>query len=147
MAEVGFYHLTRSALIQALPRLLVRTLEAGQRALVMGPGQAELDALSAALWAQPEWLPHGTHADGDADLQPVWLSDKPDAANGARFLFLTQGASAHPLDGFDRVFDLFDGTQPDAVAAARLRWKAGREAGHALVYWQQTDNGWQKKNT
>jgi hypothetical protein len=37
MSEIGFYHLTRSTLTQALPQLLVRTLAAGQRALVLGP--------------------------------------------------------------------------------------------------------------
>jgi DNA polymerase-3 subunit chi len=145
MAEIGFYHLTRSSLTEALPRLLSRTLDAGQRALVLAPSAEALQAVSAALWAQAEWLPHGTAADGDPDLQPIWLSERADAANGARYLFLTQGAEAGALDGFDRVFDLFDGANPDAVAAARRRWKAGKDGGHALVYWQQTDRGWQKK--
>ena len=89
-AEIGFYHLTRSTLAQALPQLLVRTLAAGQRALVLGPA-AGLEALSAALWAQPAWLPHGTAADGDPDLQPIWLSAEPEPLNGARFLFLVEG--------------------------------------------------------
>jgi len=31
MTEVGFYHLTRSTLAQALPQLLSRTLAANQR--------------------------------------------------------------------------------------------------------------------
>ncbi len=30
--EVNFYHLTRSSLEDALPRLLVKTLQAGERA-------------------------------------------------------------------------------------------------------------------
>lgn len=145
MAEVGFYHLTRSSLQEALPRLLLRTLDAGQRALVLAPSAEALQRVSAALWEQPEWLPHGSEADGDPDLQPIWLSDRAEAANGARYLFLTQGARTDRLDGFDRVFDLFDGSDPEAVVAARLRWKAGKDAGHILVYWQQTDRGWQKK--
>ena len=33
--EVNFYHLTRSSLEDALPRLLVKTLQAGERAVVM----------------------------------------------------------------------------------------------------------------
>ena len=32
--EVNFYHLTRSSLEEALPRLLVKTLQAGERAVV-----------------------------------------------------------------------------------------------------------------
>ncbi len=144
MTEIGFYHLTRSALTEALPRLLSRTLAAGQRALILGPA-ANLAALDAALWAQPDWLPHGTAADGDPDLQPIWLSPDPDPQNGARFLFMVEGAQTDRLTAFDRVFDLFDGNDPALVAAARLRWKAAKDAGHALAYWQQTDGGWQKK--
>jgi DNA polymerase-3 subunit chi len=144
MSEIGFYHLTRSTLAQALPQLLARTLAAGQRALVLGPAGG-LDALSAALWAQPAWLPHGSAADGDPRLQPVWLSPKPLASNGARFLFMVEGAETDRVGDFERVFDLFDGNNPDAVAAARERWKAAKAAGHTLAYWQQTETSWQKK--
>ena len=108
MTEIGFYHLTRSALGQALPQLLGRTLAAGQRALVIGK-PAGLEALSAALWSQPAWLPHGLAADGDADLQPIWLAADAEAVNGARFLFLVEGADTDRINAFERVFDLFDG--------------------------------------
>jgi DNA polymerase-3 subunit chi len=145
MADVGFYHLTRSTLVQALPQLLGRTLAAGQRALVLGPNSASLDTLSAALWAQPAWLPHGTAADGDPDLQPIWLSTDAKPSNAARYLFLVEGAQTDRISDFDRVFDLFDGNNPEAVAAARVRWKTAKDAGHSLAYWQQTDSSWQKK--
>lgn len=145
MTEIGFYHLTRSPLTKALPPLLARTLAAGQRALVLGPDAARLEDLSTALWAQPTWLPHGSAADGDPDLQPIWLSTDPTALNGAKFLFLTAGADTDQIPRFDRVFDLFDGNDPDAVAAARVRWKTWKAAGHGLAYWQQTETGWQKK--
>jgi DNA polymerase-3 subunit chi len=144
MTEIGFYHLTRSTLAHALPQLLTRTLAVGQRAVVLGPGPG-LDALSAALWAQPVWLPHGTVADGDPDLQPIWLSADPEPLNGARFLFIVEGAEMDRLEDFDRVFDLFDGNNPEAVAAARTRWKTAKAAGHALAYWQQTETSWQRK--
>lgn len=145
MAEIGFYHLTRSTLEQALPRLLARTLAAGQRALVLTATEAERDALNEALWQQPEWLPHGSAADGDADLQPIWLATEPQALNGARFLFLTHDAATDRLAGFDRVFDLFNGNNEASLQAARRRWKMAKDGGHAVTYWQQTDKGWQQK--
>jgi len=145
MAEVGFYHLTRTPLTGALPKLLVRTLAAGQRALVVGSAEAGLDALSGALWAGEAWLPHGKEDDGDADLQPIWLTTKGEAANNARYLFLIDGASTEDLDRFDRVFKLFDGLSETAVQAARGLWTTWKAAGHTLTYWQQTDAGWQKK--
>ncbi len=145
MTEIGFYHLTRSTLAQALPQLLVRTLAAGHRALVVGTSVAGLDGLSGALWTQPAWLPHGSAADGDPDLQPIWLSVDAEPLNGARYLFLVDGAEADRVVGYDRVFDLFDGNDPEAVAAARVRWKRAKDAGHTMAYWQQTETGWQKR--
>ena len=50
------------------------------------------------------------------------------------------------LGEFDRVFDLFDGTDEAAVASARERWSAAKAAGHALTYWQQGARGWEKKS-
>jgi DNA polymerase-3 subunit chi len=147
VTEIGFYHLTRTSLEQALPRLLDRTLQAGERALVLCPDAARVAALDQALWqcAEPVWLPHGSAEDGDADLQPVWLSTDASAPNGARFLFVVDGAGPAALADFTRVFDLFDGRDEAAVAAARLRWKACKAAGHSLTYWQQGPRGWEKK--
>lgn len=145
MAEIGFYHLTRLTLEQALPQLLARVMAQGGRAVVLCPDPERLRAIDAALWQADAWLPHNGAPDEDPDLQPIWLTatDAP-APNGARFLFLTQGAQSERLDAYDRVLDLFDGRDPDAVAAARARWTAGRAAKHALTYWRQTERGWEK---
>lgn len=147
MAEIGFYHLTRTGPDEALPRLLGRTLEAGERAVVICGGEARVAALDAALWACPDpaWLPHGTVRDGDAELQPIWLTDRDEAPNGARYLFLIDGAESGRLPAFARVFDLFDGRDEAQVAAARLRWTRARAAGHALTYWQQGERGWERR--
>jgi DNA polymerase III subunit chi len=146
VVEIGFYHLTRTALPEALARLLDRTLKAGQRALVLCPDTVRLKALDTALWAcaEPAWLPHGTETDGDADLQPIWLSTEPAPVNGAQFLFLVDGAETDRSGTFNRVFDLFDGNDPEKVAAARERWRAAKAGGHALTYWKQGPRGWEK---
>lgn len=145
MAEIGFYHLTRLTLEQALPQLLARVMAQGGRAVVLCPDPERLRAIDAVLWQADAWLAHNGAPDEDPDLQPIWLAntDEP-APNGARFLFLTEGAQSARLDAYDRVLDLFDGRDPDAVAAARTRWTAGRAAGHALTYWRQTERGWEK---
>lgn len=147
MAEVGFYHLTRTGPDSALPKLLGRTLAASERAVVICGSEERVAALDASLWlaADPDWLPHGTRLAGHADLQPIWLTTEDEAPNGARFLFLIDGACTARLGAFARVFDLFDGGDPDAVAAARLRWSAAKASGHAVTYWQQSAAGWEKK--
>ena len=150
MTEIGFYHLTRTPLEQALPKLLGRVLAGGGRAMVLLASSERLEALDAALWTvgDPDWLPHGTPRTGHADYQPIWLTTEDageaGAPNGARFLFLLEGTSSARLDAFDRVLDLFDGGDEEAVAAARQRWKAAKAAGHLLTYWQQGPRGWGK---
>jgi DNA polymerase-3 subunit chi len=147
MAEIGFYHLTRTGLEDALPRLLARTLAAGERAVIRCGSPERLAALDTALWLapDPDWLPHGSAAMGHADLQPIWLTTEDEAPNGARFLFLVDGATSEKLDTYTRIFDLFDGTDENAVQAARTRWRTAKSAGHTLTYWQQTPRGWQKQ--
>jgi DNA polymerase-3 subunit chi len=151
MAEIGFYHLTRTGANQALPQLLGRSLAAGQRALVLCGSPERVAALDAALWLcpDPDWLPHGTAESGHPELQPIWLAaeDPGDggAPNGARFLFLLDGAEGARLDLYDRVFDLFDGADEATVQAARRRWATARAAGHVLAYWQQNARGWERK--
>ena len=104
-------------------------------------------ALDAALWLgeDPDWLPHGVEGGGDADLTPIWLTTADERPNGARFLFLVDGCDSAGLSGFARVFDIFDGHDEGQVAGARARWRAAREAGHTLSYWQQGAQGWEKK--
>ncbi len=147
MSDIGFYHLTRTGAELALPALLGRTLKAGQRAVVICGSPERVEALDSALWlcSDPDWLPHGTPATGNADLQPIWLTDRDEAPNGGKYLFLLDGADSAALDTFDRIFDLFDGRDEDAVQAARTRFRARKAAGHALTYWQQTEKGWEKK--
>ena len=145
--EIGFYHLTRSTLEQALPKLLARVLALPGRAVVLSGVAAHLAPLDTALWRADEWLPHNAPDGGDAGLQPIWLTaeDGP-APNAARHIFLVQGAASAHLNEYDRGFDLFDGNDEAALQAARDRFKQARAAGHALTYWRQSDAGkWEKQ--
>lgn len=146
MTDIGFYHLTRTHVETALPPLLGRTLAAGQRALILCASQIRVHELDAMLWTcqEPNWLPHGTPADGDPDLQPIWIATDDEAPNGAHYLFLIDGANSARLASFTRVFDLFDGNSEAAVRAARERWAASKAAGHTLTYWNQGPKGWTK---
>ena len=147
MTEIGFYHLQRSSLEKALPRLLEKVLDAGKRAVVIAGSEERVEALNTALWTYHpgSFLPHGSAADGNAAEQPVWLTERDENPNGAQVLVLTDGATSAHVEDFERCFELFDGNDEAAVRAARERWKAYREAGHAVTYWQQTDGGWEKK--
>lgn len=148
MTDVSFYHLTRSTLEQTLPRLLEKALQGGARCVVMADSPERVEALSAHLWTYDpnSFLPHGSARDGQAPVQPVWLTDQDENPNAATMLFLTDGARSEKMADYARCFELFDGRDDAAVGTARERWKIYRDAGHAVSYWQQTDKGgWEKK--
>jgi DNA polymerase III subunit chi len=149
MSEIGFYHLTRSTLEDALPRLLDKTLQAGKRALVLVGSAERAETLAAHLWTyDPDaFLPHGTARDGFPARQPIWLTERDENANGAQFLFLADRAQSQHIAAYERCFELFDGRDEEAVAEARRRWATYRSASHTLKYWQQDDRGaWQLKS-
>ena len=146
--EVNFYHLTKASLEDALPRLLQKTLQAGERAVVLLGSPERVEALNNHLWTYDPngFLPHGAQRDGEAERQPVWLTHLDENPNKAAFLFVADRARSERVADFKRCFELFDGRDDEAVAEARQRWKAYKEQGHAIVYWQQTEGGgWEKK--
>lgn len=144
--QVGFYHFTRTSLEEALPALLEKTLESGERAIVRCRDAGQVTGLDDALWATRAdiWLPHGSRAMGQAARQPVWLTDCDECPNGAAFLFRINGAWDGELNGFRRIFDLFDGHDEAAVQQARLRWKDMKQAGYGMAYWKQEARGWKR---
>ncbi|WP_395018942.1 DNA polymerase III subunit chi [Dongia sp.] len=150
MTEVRFYHLQRARLEEVLPVILERCQQRAERVLVLAGSTERVEALAALLWTyRPDsFLPHGTARDGEAARQPIYLAtaeDPSDNPNAAQVLILSDGAR-HPRVGeFKLVCALFDGHDETAVADARTQWKACKEAGHAVVYFQQGDNGkWQE---
>jgi DNA polymerase-3 subunit chi len=148
MTEIGFYHLQRMPLDRALPKLLEKVLERGLRAVVVAGSEERVEALNTALWTyeQESFLPHGSARDGNAEAQPIWLTVEDENPNGANVLVLTDGADSSQLDRFERCVLMFDGTDEEALAAARRRWQLYKAAGHKLTYLQQTERGgWEQK--
>ncbi len=149
MTAISFYHLQRSGLEAALPKLLEKVLENGLRALVVAGSDERVEALNAALWTyDPQsFLPHGGPQDGAPEDQPILLTTDPDSnPNRAGVMVQVDGVSTNDFSRFERVIDVFDGNDGAALAAALERWKSLKSHGHNLTYWQQSDTaGWQKK--
>ena len=149
MTDIGFYHLTGTPLERALPKLLEKVLQSGKRAVVMAGSEERVESLNATLWSyrQDSFLPHGSVRDGNTEAQPVWLTAKDENPNGASILILSDGASSESIASFERCLEMFDGRDEAAVAEARVRWKSYQEAGHSVVYHQQTETGgWERKD-
>ncbi len=143
MTEIGFYHLTRTPLDVALPRLLSKAFEQGQRVVLRAPSETRVDLLDRLLWTfeKDSFLPHGTAGDGNALEQPIYLTAGEENPNGAAILCLVEAAPFGDLGAYHRCLDVFDGRNEDAVAKGRERWRWAQEHGHQLTYWKQNERG------
>jgi len=148
MTPVLFYHLERQPLDAVLPRMLSTSIERGWRVVVQAASDERAEALAAQLWSfdDESFLPHGTKADGYADLQPVWLTAADENPNEANVRIYVDGAEVGDIGGLTRAVILFDGNDGQAVEAARAGWKRFKAAGHEVSYWQQDEQGrWQNR--
>src|SRR5712671_2068459 len=144
MTEILFYHLQRHPLERVLPTLIEKSLERGWRVVVQAASEERVEALDAHLWTfrDDSFLPHGTWREAEAGEQPILLTIHDDNPNGAAVRFLIDGAPV-PADAhaYGRIVVLFDGEDPEAVAAARERWSEGKAQGFDVTYWQTDEEG------
>lgn len=146
--EVWFYHLERTSLDQALPELLEKTLARNWRALVRSTAAERIEHLDGWLWTYRDdaFLPHGVDGEPMAERQPVLITTRMDNPNQAQALFLIDGAEPGDLTDYARCVLLFDGRDEAALAAARARWRAFKDAGCEISYWRQGESsGWRKE--
>ncbi|HTR11890.1 MAG TPA: DNA polymerase III subunit chi [Roseiarcus sp.] len=146
MGEFRFHHLERLRIDQSLPRLLERACEEGRRVVVRAPSDEAVAALNDRLWIYDDasFLPHGAAGDGDPMSQPIFLTARVENPNAATTLVLLPGAETSESDEtFDEVVRLFDGRDGEALEEARREWRRLKDAGQALGYWREgEDGGW-----
>ena len=142
--RVDFYQLSRDPAEAVIPLLAANTHKAGERLLVVSANDHQLAAISKALWSHaPEsFLAHGA-AGGPYDArQPVLLSDRLEAANGARFVALADGTWRTEAEGFERVLLLFGEAGLDG---ARACWRMlGEREGAERRFWKQDGGKWRE---
>jgi len=145
---IEFYNLSGAPIAHGLAPLLQAILDAGGRAVVIGGSEERIRALDAALWTYDpaSFLPHGTAADGNADLQPVWLTVRDENPNGATAVVVLDDAEPSSIDSFERCLYLFDATDPQARDAGRARFKRYKDAGAAPAYGEFSRRGWRVRD-
>ena len=134
-----------------MPKLVQKALEQEYRVLIITEHPEQAKRLDTALWTfEPgSFLPHALATGGDEDKeQPVLLAQDYTDANDATLLICLNGQAfdASPDARLVRILDMFDGYNESALAAARARWKAYKEAGFPVSYIKQQANGsWKKE--
>lgn len=148
MTEVSFYHLERQSLDEALPRLLRRVRERELKAVVLAENTDRIQYLNEKLWTfdPGSFLPHGTKEDGFAEDQPIYLTAIEENPASAEVLVVVDGLLPESVASFQRCLDLFNGRDPEALDAARQRWRHYKEAGFSVTYWRQNESGrWEQQ--
>ncbi|HEX8643464.1 MAG TPA: DNA polymerase III subunit chi [Allosphingosinicella sp.] len=139
--HVDFYHLSASPLERVLPAIAEKVTATGARLLVVAE-EPLLSTLDRELWtnAAASFLAHGRADALGADSQPILLSDRPAAANGAANVALADGRWRDEALGFERAFYFFDSSH---LEEARAAWRAltDRE-GVEPRYWKQVEGRW-----
>jgi DNA polymerase-3 subunit chi len=153
MSEIHFYHLQIHPLDRALPKLLEKSLERDWHVCLQMRTTEKCAALNELLWNVGEdgFLPHGTAEDGDVEFQPIYLTMGSENPNGAQIRFFVECAQIAPAlaasaEPYERLVIMFDGNDENELNDARAQWKALKDTGLPMSYFQQTESGgWEKK--
>lgn len=137
--QVDFYQLSRDPVERVVPVLAARALDNGARLLVVSDDAEQRAALSQALWAREgAFLANGAADEPAAERQPIVLSARCDAPNGARIAIAADGLWRDELATFERALVLF---APEQTGAARHVWTQLKATGHSLRIFKQLDEG------
>ena len=147
--QIDFYHLKSDDIATPLAMLSDKVVASGQQMLILAR-EVHFDAISTALWTQkPEsFLAHNLDDGDGAEHAPVWVSTRPDQNQiAAELIALTSGMVPPDLGKFKRVFNLFDGSDEQAVHIARQCWKdwSAREDLQCCYFAQDENGNWSQR--
>jgi DNA polymerase III subunit chi len=154
MTDIWFYHLVTRSLEQVLPSLIEKARERDWSVVVQCQDEARRDMIDQLLWTyEPaSFLAHGSERDGDGAQQPIWLTCGTDTPNHATIRFMIDGSDILSFvdmpdaQTYERIICLFNGNDEDELSQARAQWKALKDKGASLSYFQQNEEGrWEKK--
>ena len=138
--RVDFYQLSADPPEQVVAVLARNSMLKQQRVLVVALDAVLLDRISTALWARADsFLAHGRAGGQDDARQPILLSDKLEAANGAAYVMLADGIWREG-EAIERTFLIFG---EDRLTEARETWRnLGMREEVERHFWKQDGKKW-----
>ena len=149
--KISFYHLTKSNLEEALPKLSEKMLEAGKKVHMQCKDAEQMKILDRSLWSVGgrRFMPHSLDTEDYVEQQPIILTQSEENLNNAEFLVVTNPVANDEIyQKYERIFVIFNGFSDDHLAASRHLWKKYKANNDfELTYFQQDEEGnWQTKN-
>ena len=148
MSEVYFYHLTKTRLEVALPKILERALSADWSVELRIGVEANEEPISDAIWKGPDdsFLPHCLEDNEKLYDYPIVLSKSPLSQLRDCLIVIEQAElKNNEVEKFKRVCLLFDSKNKVELTKARASWKSLSDAGVNTVYWAEDQGTWKKK--
>lgn len=140
--QVDFYYLTRDPVEKLVAVLAQKTLDGGEKLLLVSSDFEQIEKMSAALWdaGSTSFLAHGIVGCPEDKSQPILISDECNPINQARFVALADGEWRDDALGFERTFYLFTQNEIDA---ARQAWRnLSMQENVQPRYWKQDGGRW-----
>ena len=148
MSEVFFYHLTKTTLEIALPKILERALSEKWSIEIRTSANTNLDEISNAIWRGPEesFLPHCLEDHEDLQDYPIVLCKSP-LKDWRDCLIVVDQADLkeNEVKNYKRVCLIFDAKIEVELSKARKSWKKLSEEGIKTIYWSEDKGRWVKK--
>ena len=148
MSEVFFYHLTKTTLEIALPKILERALSEKWSIEIRTSANTNLDEISNAIWRGPEesFLPHCLEDHEDLQDYPIVLCKSP--LKDWRDCLIVVGQAdvkENEVKNYKRICLIFDAKIEVELSKARKSWKKFSEEGINTIYWAEDKGRWVKK--
>ena len=148
MSEVFFYHLTKTTLEIALPKILERALSEKWSIEIRTSANTNLDEISNAIWRGPEesFLPHCLEDHEDLQDYPIVLCKSPLKDWRDCLIVVSQAdLKENEVKNYKRICLIFDAKIEVELSKARKSWKKLSEEGINTVYWAEDKGRWVKK--
>jgi len=150
MKQISFYHLSKTNLEEALPKLLEKVLETGGKAVVLCNDESRVKLVDGLLWSVggKRFIPHATANDNDVEHNPVFVTAAQENPIPAKFLVDISAVDSGYYNDFERSLFVFSGSSEMELSNARNLWKKLKgDSSFELKYYQQNDKGiWEEKN-
>ncbi len=143
--QLDFWQYSQGPVERIVTLIAERARAGSERLLVVDADAERRETTASALWeAKPEaFLASGQASEPHAARQPILLSDKCEAPNGARFAILADGQWRAEGEGFERTILLFGESQIEAARAVWRRFDDREDVTRG--YFAQEAGKWVKK--
>ncbi len=147
--QVSFYHLSKTNLEEALPKLLEKVLEIDGKAIVLCNDAGKVKLVDGLLWSVggKRFIPHATANDNDIEHNPIFVTSTEENPINANFLVNLKFDDSDFYSKFQRTLLVFSGSSDSELNHARGLWKKLKgDSSFELKYYQQNDKGaWEEK--